>query len=62
VVFYPRMLRLPYRFPGLGRRYSRRAARHADIRDTAVRLGGSAGDQELLALRERFEAAKASGS
>jgi short-subunit dehydrogenase len=61
VVFYPRMLRLPHRFPGLGRRYSRRAARHADIRDTAVRLGGSAGDRELLTLRERFETARASG-
>jgi 3-oxoacyl-[acyl-carrier protein] reductase len=37
-VFYPRMLRWPHRFPGLGRRYSRRAARHADLRDETVRV------------------------
>ena len=40
VVFYPRVLRWPHGFPGLGRRYSRRAARHADLRDTTVRFGG----------------------
>jgi uncharacterized protein len=56
VVFYPRMLRWPHRLPGLGRRYARRAAKHADLRDVTVRLGGSAGDRELRALRERFEA------
>ena len=55
VAFYPRMLRWPYRFPGLGRRYSRRAAKHADVADMTVRLGGSAGDPELRRLRERFE-------
>jgi short-subunit dehydrogenase len=60
VVFYPRILRWPHRFPGLGRRYSRRAAEHADLRDTTVRLGGSAGDRELRSLRERFEAAQTS--
>jgi short-subunit dehydrogenase len=42
VVFYPRMLRWPHRFPGLGRRYARRAARHADLRDETVRVGGEA--------------------
>src|SRR4051794_32467959 len=41
VVFYPRMLRWPHRFPGLGRRYSRRAARHADLSDETVRVGGA---------------------
>lgn len=60
VVFYPRVLRWPHRFPGLGRRYSRRAAKHADIRDTTVRLGGSAGDRELRSLREQFEAEQTS--
>src|SRR3954454_3509052 len=35
-IFYPRVMRWVDRFPGLGRRYSRRAARHADVRDTAV--------------------------
>jgi uncharacterized protein len=38
-VFYPRMLRWPHRLPGLGRRYSRRAARHADVHDETVRPG-----------------------
>lgn len=37
VTHYPRALRWPERFPGLGRRYSRRAARGADLRDEAVR-------------------------
>jgi uncharacterized protein len=37
VAFYPRMLRWPHRLPGLGRRYSRRMARHADIQDETVR-------------------------
>jgi short-subunit dehydrogenase len=43
VVFYPRVLRWPHRLPGLGRRYARRAARHADLRDETVRAGGDAG-------------------
>lgn len=60
VVFYPRVLRWPHRFPGLGRRYSRRVAKHADVRDTTVRLGGSAGDRELRSLREQFEAEQTS--
>ena len=59
VVFYPRVLRWPHRLPGLGRRYARRAAQHADVTDTAVRLGGSAGDQELQRLRQHFEAGQA---
>ncbi|HYU15618.1 MAG TPA: SDR family oxidoreductase [Candidatus Acidoferrum sp.] len=62
VVFYPRILRWPHRLPGLGRRYSRRAAKCADIEDTTVRLGGSAGDRKLVALRERFEAAQTTGT
>src|SRR3954449_3931810 len=39
VVFYPRVMRWPHRLPGLGRRYARRAARHADVRDETVRPG-----------------------
>jgi hypothetical protein len=58
VAFYPQMLRWPHRFPGLGRRYSRRTAKHADIHDATVRFGGSAGDPELLALREPWEHAQ----
>jgi uncharacterized protein len=56
VVFYPRVLRWPHRLPGLGRRYARRAAEHADVRDETVRFGGSTGDPELRALREPFDA------
>jgi short-subunit dehydrogenase len=42
VVFYPRVLRWVHRFPGLGRRYARRAARHADLCDATLRAGGVA--------------------
>jgi len=31
IAFYPGVMRWVHRFPGLGRRYSRRAARHADV-------------------------------
>jgi short-subunit dehydrogenase len=37
VTFYPGVLRWAHRMPGLGRRYARRAARHADVSDAAVR-------------------------
>jgi short-subunit dehydrogenase len=37
VAFYPRMLRWVDALPGLGRRYARRAARHADLTNEAVR-------------------------
>jgi|SRR5947209_7801016 len=47
VAFYPRVLRWPYRLPGLGRRYARRAARHAQVGDTTVRSA-----RELQALRD----------
>jgi uncharacterized protein len=57
VVFYPRVLRWPHRFPGLGRRYARRTAKGADLRDETVRFGGSAGDSELRSLREQWETA-----
>jgi hypothetical protein len=56
VVFYPRVLRWVHAFPALGRRYARRAARHADVTDTALRVGGSAGDVEVRQARERWEA------
>lgn len=42
VAFYPRVLRWAHRFPGLGRRYARRAARGANLNDETVRFGGSA--------------------
>jgi short-subunit dehydrogenase len=58
VAFYPRMLRWPHRFPGLGRGYSRRTARRADLTDPAIRFGGSGGDHELVTLREEWEAAR----
>jgi len=37
--FYPRMLRWIDRFPALGRRFTRRVAKHADLTSTAVRSG-----------------------
>jgi short-subunit dehydrogenase len=52
VAFYPRMLRWPHRFPGLGRRYSRRMSKHADLSDTSIRFGGSNGHPDLLELRD----------
>jgi short-subunit dehydrogenase len=58
VVFYPRVLRWAHRFPGLGRRYARRAAKGADVRDETVRFGGSAGDEALRARREESEIAR----
>lgn len=58
VVFYPRVLRWAHRFPGLGRRYARRTSKGADLRDEAVRFGGSAGDADLRALREEWERAQ----
>jgi short-subunit dehydrogenase len=63
VVFYPRALRWAHRFPGLGRHYARRMARHADPHDETVRFGGSGGDERLRALRGEEEAAppRASG-
>jgi uncharacterized protein len=61
VVFYPRVLRWPHRLPGLGRRYARRMARHADVRDETVRFGGSTGDPVLRALREGGETADSGG-
>jgi short-subunit dehydrogenase len=51
IVFYPGALRIPHRFPALGRRYSRRTARRADLRDETVRFGGSTGDPDLVAAR-----------
>jgi hypothetical protein len=41
VAVYPRMLGRPHRFPGLGRRYSRHTAKHADLPDETVRFAGS---------------------
>jgi short-subunit dehydrogenase len=55
VAFYPRVMRWVHRFPGLGRSYTRRSAREADLTDQAVRFGGSSGHQDLVALREDWE-------
>ncbi|HEX2160464.1 MAG TPA: SDR family NAD(P)-dependent oxidoreductase [Thermoleophilaceae bacterium] len=56
VVFHPRSLRWADRLPALGRRYSRRMARGADLFDHTVRLGGSAGDPELQAVHRDWAA------
>ena len=55
IAFYPHVLRWVHRLPGLGRRYARRMAADADIADRSVRLGGSAGNAELRALREDWD-------
>jgi uncharacterized protein len=62
VVFYPRVLRWAHRLPALGHRYARRTARDADLADTAVRLGGSAGDDRLRDLRDQWEASRGRGT
>lgn len=59
--FYPGALKWIHRFPGLGRRYSKRLSKHADLTDTAVRSGGSAGDEASRAVREGWETANAPG-
>jgi uncharacterized protein len=41
VVFYPRTLRWIHRFPGLGRRYTRRLAGNADLHDVTMRFDGT---------------------
>src|SRR3954454_23407819 len=40
VAFSPPVMRWVHQLPGLGRRYARRAARHADLEDATVRLPG----------------------
>jgi short-subunit dehydrogenase len=42
VVVYPRSLRWVHRFPGLGRRYARRMAKHADLFDETLRFAARA--------------------
>jgi short-subunit dehydrogenase len=59
VIFYPRVMRWVHAFPGLGRRFARRAAENADLVDTAVRVGGSAGAEEIRAAREAWERQRA---
>jgi uncharacterized protein len=55
VVFYPAVMRWVHAFPGLGRRHARAAARHTDLSDVSIRVGGSAGSAEIRAARERWE-------
>jgi short-subunit dehydrogenase len=58
VLFYPRALRWAHRLPGLGRRYARRSAMRADLADTAMRVGGSAGDDAVREARDAWERAQ----
>ncbi|MGO1070694.1 SDR family NAD(P)-dependent oxidoreductase [Lysobacter sp. CA199] len=39
--FYPRALKWIDRFPALGRRFSKRVSKHADLTSTIIRRGGS---------------------
>jgi len=54
-IFYPSLMRWVHRFPGLGRRRARQAARRTDLTDTTVRVGGSSGTEDIRAARERWE-------
>jgi uncharacterized protein len=58
VVYYPRILRWVDAFPALGRRYSRRAASKTNLTDTAIRVGGSSGSEEIRAARDAWERAQ----
>ncbi|HKG36794.1 MAG TPA: SDR family NAD(P)-dependent oxidoreductase [Solirubrobacterales bacterium] len=55
VVFYPRVLRWVHALPGLGRRHATNAAKGTDLSDTSVRVGGSAGAEEIREAREAWE-------
>jgi uncharacterized protein len=57
---YPSMLRWIRAFPALGRRYARKAARRADLTDTTLRRGGSAGDSAVTRAREAWEQTQSS--
>jgi uncharacterized protein len=57
IVFYPRLLRWVHGLPAFGRRYARQSAKRADLSDTSVRVGGSAGDPAIQAAREEWERA-----
>lgn len=52
VAYHPKILRWIDRFPGLGRRFSRRLASGADLRDMRVRIAGSAGDEALRQVHD----------
>jgi short-subunit dehydrogenase len=55
VIFYPAALRFAHALPGLGRRYSRAAAKRTDLQDTSIRVGGSSGSRAVRTERERWE-------
>jgi len=59
VVFYPRVLRWVHALPGLGRRHAKGAAKETDLSDTSLRVGGSAGAEEIRAAREAWERQRA---
>jgi uncharacterized protein len=59
VVFYPRVFRWVHALPGLGRRHARGAAKETDLSDTALRVGGSKGADEIRAAREAWERERA---
>jgi short-subunit dehydrogenase len=59
-VVYPRVLGWVRAFPALGRRYARQAAKRADLTDTTLRTGGSAGDKDIQEARHAWERTNAS--
>jgi short-subunit dehydrogenase len=61
-LFYPAALKWVFRFPALGRRFSRRVSKHADLNDTTQRAGGSGGDARSRALRDNWESRHPAGA
>ena len=54
-VIYPRWVRMGYTLPALARHYAARHARGADLEERPVRRGGSGGEADQRAARERWE-------
>ena len=53
--FFPRKLKWIDRFPALGRRFSRRVSKYADLSGSAIRSGGFQGDDATQELRKEWE-------
>jgi short-subunit dehydrogenase len=53
--YYPRVLAWIDRFPALGRRFSRRLSRYADVTDSTIRSDSSGGDDATRAIRKEWE-------
>jgi short-subunit dehydrogenase len=54
-VIHPRWVGIGHALPALARRFAARHARHADLDDRRIHVGGSAGDERQRAAREEWE-------